>query len=177
MLLGVTLQALFGKVGEEHTGVGIGVTINEGFVVCDKELPFPATVIEYVVIDVDNVVFILNVDVDVPEDKSTDVGLNEHVAPVGHPICDKYIVPLKLFSEVSVIVYEVLIPCVIVCDAGLCEIEKSGGRVNVVGVGDKSGDGVGVGVSVDWDGSGNILIVFISFSSLILNTDASLTPS
>ena len=54
-----------------------------------------------------------------------EVGLKEPVAPAGSPLTLNATVPAKPPEPVTVVVYDVPVPAVTVCDAGVAAIEKS----------------------------------------------------
>ena len=58
-------------------------------------------------------------------DPVTEVGLKLALAPLGNPLALKVTVPLKPPDPVAVAVYEVPLPAVTVCEAGVAVTEKS----------------------------------------------------
>ena len=82
----------------------------------------PVTLTVYVPPGVELVVATVNVELD---PGFTELGLNEHVAPVGHPVALSATEPLNPFAAVTLIVDVPFWPCVIETLVGLALTEKS----------------------------------------------------
>jgi len=86
----------------------------------------------YVPVAADAETVTVKVDVaDPPEVRVTEVGLNVAVTPVGAPETDRLTVPVKPYSDVTVMVEVPEEPGAMVREVGEADIEKSGAALTV----------------------------------------------
>jgi hypothetical protein len=119
-----TTDKLAGEAEREKSGTGAAVTVRESVVVLVKPPEVPAMM----TVAVPGVTALPTVKAKVLEVVVLVVlvGLNEAVTPAGKPEADRLTLPLKPFSEATVIVFEPLAPCMTLKVLGEAERVKLG---------------------------------------------------